>query len=124
MYDVTSGQILIDGVPIQDYKVADLLAATASLTQDHNIFPFSLAENIGLGYLDNAEDMEMIKDSAKQGGASELIAGFTDGLATTLEPIKTAFAYDIDGPKYEVLKEMYDQLELTTAVSGVCRWLN
>ncbi len=56
-YDPTSGpeSILVDGIPISQYRMSDLWRATATLTQDHSLFPLSLGENIGLGYADKVE---------------------------------------------------------------------
>ncbi|KAK0430901.1 P-loop containing nucleoside triphosphate hydrolase protein [Armillaria borealis] len=50
-YDPASApdSILMDGIPISRYRMADLRRATATLTQDHSLFPLSLGENIGLG---------------------------------------------------------------------------
>ncbi|RDB16597.1 Lipid A export ATP-binding/permease protein MsbA [Hypsizygus marmoreus] len=119
MYDATSGEILVDGRPIQGYKVADLHEATAMLTQNHHIYPFSLAENIGVGHSDRVEDYEMVMESAKKGGAHDLIAGLQDGLATILEPVKTAYANcDVERDEHKALKDVLDSLEVTTQVSG------
>ncbi len=41
--------ILVDGIPISQYCLSDLRRVTATLTQDHSLFPLSLGENIGLG---------------------------------------------------------------------------
>ncbi|KAF8062232.1 P-loop containing nucleoside triphosphate hydrolase protein [Lyophyllum atratum] len=117
VYDVTSGDLLVDGLPVQDYKVADLHDATAILNQDHKIYPFSLAENIGLGYSACIADVDMIKDSVEKGGASEVIAGMKAGLETILEPIQTAQGYNLES-KHQVLREILQELEMPNEVSG------
>ncbi|GLB44207.1 putative ABC transporter [Lyophyllum shimeji] len=117
-YDVTSGQLLVNGIPIQDYKIADLHDATAILHQDHMMYPLSLAENIGLGYPACVADTEMIKESAVKGGASEVIAGLGQGLDTVLEPVQTASGCHLEESKYKELKDVLESLEVTTEVSG------
>jgi ABC-type transport system involved in cytochrome bd biosynthesis fused ATPase/permease subunit len=73
LYDCTSGEILVDGRNIKDYKIADLRRATAMLTQEHTIYPLSIFENIGLGFPNYATDDNMVIEAAKQGGAHEFI---------------------------------------------------
>ncbi|KAJ6568016.1 P-loop containing nucleoside triphosphate hydrolase protein [Mycena vulgaris] len=79
LYDVDSGEILVDGVPIKNYRVSDLRRVQTLLTQDHKLYPLTLAENIGLGNPDRADDMGMVMRSAEAGGASEVIKKLNDG---------------------------------------------
>jgi len=98
--------------------MADLHDATATLTQNHSIYPLSLAENIGMGYSEHAHDLDMIQESTKKGGADELIVKLKDGLTTHIEPIKTAWGYELNETKYNLLQEVLDTLELPAQVSG------
>ncbi|KAJ6494288.1 P-loop containing nucleoside triphosphate hydrolase protein [Mycena sanguinolenta] len=118
MYDAQQGTLLVDGLPISEYRMADLRRAQATLTQDHNLYPLTLAENIGLGYVEHVKDTEMIIEAARDGGAAELLGKFKDGAETMLEPIKTAFGYHLDDGKYTALKDVLAKLEKTTEVSG------
>ncbi|KAL0059984.1 hypothetical protein AAF712_013220 [Marasmius tenuissimus] len=61
LYDPTSGQVLVDGVDIKAYKMSDIRQAVAILTQDHQLYPLSLRENIGLGSVEDLSNDEMIK---------------------------------------------------------------
>jgi ABC-type multidrug transport system fused ATPase/permease subunit len=72
-YDATSGTVLVDGNPIEDYQIADLRSVTASLTQEHTIFPLSLSENIGIGSPSSATDLDKITQAAKSAGAQDVI---------------------------------------------------
>ncbi|KAK0187492.1 P-loop containing nucleoside triphosphate hydrolase protein [Armillaria mellea] len=56
LYDATSGQVLIDGENIKEFRIAGLRKAIATLTQDHHLYPLSIKENIGLGNVDAVED--------------------------------------------------------------------
>ncbi|KAG6910336.1 hypothetical protein DXG01_011404 [Tephrocybe rancida] len=117
-YDVTSGEILLDKKPIQTYKLATLHDATALLNQDHTMYPLSLAENIGLGYSACVTDHDMINAAIEKGGASDVIGGLKEGLATILDPVETAVSYGIDLPRHQALQDVLDSLELTSKVSG------
>ncbi|KAF7369844.1 Lipid A export ATP-binding/permease protein MsbA [Mycena sanguinolenta] len=118
MYDIQQGTLLIDGLPISEYRMADLRRAQATLTQDHKLYPLTLAENIGLGYAEHVKDNQMIMEAAKDGGAAELLEKFKDGAETTLEPIMTAFGYQLDDDKHKALKDVLAKLEKTTEISG------
>ncbi|KAG9033038.1 hypothetical protein FRB95_000623 [Tulasnella sp. JGI-2019a] len=85
LYDVTDGEILIDGLPIKDYKIDDLRAATAIMYQDYHHFDLSLQENIGLGNVARSEDLDIIKEAAKLGGAHDFIERLPNGYATGMD---------------------------------------
>ncbi|KAJ7652353.1 P-loop containing nucleoside triphosphate hydrolase protein [Mycena polygramma] len=118
MYDADSGAVLVDGLPVQQYCMADLRRTQATLTQDHNLYPLTLGENIGLGFSEHVDDRAMILEAAREGGAAELLDKFKDGADTTLEPITTAFGYQLDDDKHKTLKGVLTKLEKTTEVSG------
>ncbi|KAF8193957.1 P-loop containing nucleoside triphosphate hydrolase protein [Mycena galopus ATCC 62051] len=118
MYDTQEGEVLVDGLPIQQYRMAELRRTQATLTQDHKLYPLTLAENIGLGFAEHVADNEMIMEAARDGGAAELLEKFKDGAQTTLEPVTTAFGYQLDDEKHKSLKDVLKKLEKTTEVSG------
>ena len=95
MYDPQSGQILCDGQPIQSYRLSDLRQATATLTQDHHLFPVSLAENIGLGNTEYVGDKAMIAKAAVLGGADACMAKLVDGVDTILNPPFVAYGSNL-----------------------------
>ncbi|KAG2036502.1 P-loop containing nucleoside triphosphate hydrolase protein [Suillus americanus] len=116
-YDATSGTVLVDGNPIEDYTIADLRSVTASLTQEHTIFPLSLSENIGIGSPSSATDLDKITQAAKLAGAQDVIKNFTNGYDTVLEPVRTAYL-SYTGRGNEALEKEYEQMEKSTNVSG------
>ncbi|KAG1899784.1 uncharacterized protein F5891DRAFT_1036549 [Suillus fuscotomentosus] len=116
-YDTTSGTVVIDGNPIEDYRIADLRSVTASLTQEHTLFPLSMSENIGIGSPSSVTNLEKIAQAAKLAGAQDVIQNFTDGYDTVLEPVKTA-QISLTGRRNEDLKKEYEKMEKTTNVSG------
>ncbi|KAG2062820.1 P-loop containing nucleoside triphosphate hydrolase protein [Suillus decipiens] len=116
-YDATSGTVLFDGNPIEDYKIADLRSVTASLTQEHTIFPLSMSENIGIGSPSSSRDLDKITQAAKLAGAQDVIENFTNGYDTVLEPVQTAYL-SYTGRGNEDLEKEYEKMEKTTNVSG------
>ena len=70
-YDVTSGEILINGVNIKEYSLIDLRNRIGTLQQDTFIFDDTIKANIALGKPD-ASDEEII-NAAKMAGIHELI---------------------------------------------------
>ncbi|KAK6984714.1 P-loop containing nucleoside triphosphate hydrolase protein [Favolaschia claudopus] len=124
MYDVAGdggGQVIIDGIPIQRYRMADLRQAQATLTQEHKLYPLTLAENIGLGHPKRVRDKEMILKAAKDGGAEELVGKMKNGMETMLDPVRTSFGYQLDDEKHRTLKGVLEKLEMATEVSGMWR---
>lgn len=118
LYDVDSGEILVDGLPIKNYRLADLHKAQALLAQDHALYPITLAENIGVGNPDRMNDMKMVMEAAESGGASEVIKKLTDGLQTTLDPVQTARGHRLDKYQHKKLKSILEELEKKAEVSG------
>ncbi|KAF7298862.1 ABC transporter ATP-binding protein [Mycena indigotica] len=100
LYDVSSGNIVVDDKNIHDYLIADLRAATASLTQDHHLYPLSLGENIGLGNPELMGDVEVITGAAKKGGAADaytMHVQASDGTPLAKEVEKMQKRADISG---------------------------
>ena len=52
MYEVDSGEILLDGVNIKDYNLVDLRRAMGLVMQEPTLFHYTIAENILYGKLD------------------------------------------------------------------------
>ena len=70
-YDPTAGQILLDGVDLRDYKLADLRNQFAIVLQEPVLFSTSIAENIAYARPDASE--EEIIEAAKAANAHEFI---------------------------------------------------
>jgi len=79
-YDLSRGAILIDGVDIRDYKVADLRNQFAIVLQDSVLFSNSIAENIAYGR-PSASEAEVV-EAAKAAGAHDFIARLPQGYLT------------------------------------------
>lgn len=73
LYDEYEGNILINGIEIREIDKQSLRNCLATLFQDYNKYQFTIKENIGFGSIDNLDDIEKIKYSAKKGGADQFI---------------------------------------------------
>ncbi|MEL6132905.1 MAG: ABC transporter transmembrane domain-containing protein, partial [Bacteroidota bacterium] len=79
-YEVNSGQILVDGQPINDYELRRFRQQVGVVPQEVMLFGGSIRENIAYGRI-HAADEEII-EAAKQANAWEFIQSFPDGLDT------------------------------------------
>jgi ATP-binding cassette, subfamily B, bacterial len=79
-YDPTAGQILLDGVDLRDYKLADLRNQFAIVLQEPILFSTSIAENIAYAR-PGASDRDIIA-AAQAAGAHEFIARLPQGYET------------------------------------------
>lgn len=71
LYDVTEGEILIDGINIKEYKEEEYRKLFAVLFQDFSIFAFSVKENIAFG--DEVSD-EKIDETLKLAGLYDYVS--------------------------------------------------
>lgn len=79
-YDVTKGEVLIDGVNIKDYDLQVLRDKVSIALQKPEIFSTTIAENIAWG--DDSADIEKIRQAADIAQATEFIDNRTDGMDT------------------------------------------
>ena len=79
-YDITSGEITVDGKNIYDYDLEDLRGNMSIVPQDVILFGGTIRENIAYGKPD-ASDEEIIL-AAKQANAFNFIEGFPEKFET------------------------------------------
>ncbi|MCL2266665.1 MAG: ABC transporter ATP-binding protein/permease [Treponema sp.] len=81
LWDINSGEIRLDGIPIKDIPLEKLRTSIMPVNQDVTLFSGTIEENISLG-LDISPE-EIIK-AAKTVHAHEFISGLPDGYKTVL----------------------------------------
>jgi ABC-type multidrug transport system fused ATPase/permease subunit len=81
-YDPTTGQIKIDGVPLETLRIADLRDHLALVSQDILLFNATVAENIGFGKI-GATRQEIIA-AAREAHAHTFIEALPQGYDTPL----------------------------------------
>ena len=79
-YNVTSGQLLIDGVDINDITIHSLRSQMGIMLQDSFIFSGTISDNIRYGKL--GATMDEIKAACRAVCADEFIEDFPDGYET------------------------------------------
>ena len=81
-YDVTSGQICIDGTDIRDFTLHSLRQNIGVVFQDNFLFAGTIRENIMLGNKDASE--EELQKAVKMAYLDKFIASLKDGLDTEI----------------------------------------
>ena len=76
-YNHTSGDILIDGISVNEYYLDHLRSSISIVNQSPSLFNDSIAKNIAYGD-DNIDDSKL-KESAKLAGCSEFIENLPEG---------------------------------------------
>jgi len=76
-YDPTAGQVLLDGVDLRDYRIADLRNQFAIVLQEPVLFSTTIAENIA--YARPGANEEEIIMAANAANAHEFIVGLPHG---------------------------------------------
>jgi ATP-binding cassette, subfamily B, bacterial len=80
LYDPTSGNIILDGVDLRDYKLADVRNQFSIALQEPILFATSIAENIA--YARPQAGLEEIVAVARAANAHEFIMALPDGYGT------------------------------------------
>jgi ATP-binding cassette subfamily B protein len=82
LYDVNSGLITIDAIPIKEINLTDLRKAIGFVPQDPFLFSDSISSNIKFGY--NKATTQEIINAAKKAVVHQNIVDFKDGYNTIL----------------------------------------
>jgi ABC-type multidrug transport system fused ATPase/permease subunit len=81
-YDATEGQVLIDGIDVQQVQQQSLRAQTGIVSQDPFLFSGTIGENIRFGNAE-ARDTAVIQ-AAQMANAHEFIVALPDGYETQI----------------------------------------
>jgi len=81
-YEVTQGQLLVDGVDVRDWNLEALRRNISIIEQDIFLFSRSVAENIAFGKPEASR--EEIEKAAMAAQAHEFITGFKEGYDTVI----------------------------------------
>ena len=82
LYDVDEGEILIDGIPIQDYNLSGIRSEIGYVPQNPFLFSETIERNIRFGKQDAS--FEEIKAAAQSAAVAENIERFKEGYETLL----------------------------------------
>jgi ATP-binding cassette subfamily B protein len=84
LYDPDEGLILIGGRDIREYDIEELRRVVGVIFQDYVTYYMSARENIGVGKIDEIENLEMVERAAGKSGANAVITKLPDGYSTML----------------------------------------
>ena len=84
LYDVDSGSITIDGIPLTEIKLAELHNNIGVLNQDFARYQLSAKDNIGFGNLKEKENQPRIEQAAIDSGANRVVDTLAKGYQTRL----------------------------------------
>jgi ATP-binding cassette, subfamily B, bacterial MsbA len=83
LYEPTSGEVLLDGIPLRELKLTDLRRQVALVGQHVLLFDDTIANNIAYGALAGASE-EQIVAAARAANALEFIERMPQGLHTRI----------------------------------------
>jgi len=83
LYDRDAGELLIDGVPVDDFTLASLRSRIAYVSQDVTLFNDTVAANIAYGSREPVS-MERLQQACRAAHAHEFIAALPDGYDTVV----------------------------------------
>ena len=81
-YNLTSGEILIDGTSIDKFSLEHLRSSISIVNQSPSLFNDTIAKNIAYG--DDDLDFEKLKESAKLSGCIEFIENLPEGFESEI----------------------------------------
>ncbi|MDA8617481.1 ABC transporter ATP-binding protein/permease [Gammaproteobacteria bacterium] len=84
LYTPTQGQILLEGLPLQDWDIDTLRRKIGVIFQDFAHYQLIVGENIGIGDSDNLDSENEIEIAAKKGMADEFVRDLPSGYKTQL----------------------------------------
>ncbi len=82
-YDVTGGQVLVDGMDVRDYPIAKLRERIGMVLQNNVLFSGTIRENLLWG--DPGASEEDLVTAAKNAQAYDFIMSFPDGFDTYID---------------------------------------
>ena len=112
----TSGEVLLDGLDASKYRSWDLHEAISLLTQEYNVLPLSISENIALGDPYDIPDNYRVREASRLGGSADFIERLPKTWSTVLQPVPsfTPYGYIEDGP----LRKAMEELDQRIGISG------
>ncbi len=84
LYDPDEGEILIGGHNIKEYELDTLRDQIGVIFQDYVRYALKVQENIGVGRIEDLEDLDLIMAAAAKSGANTVVDTLDEGYATML----------------------------------------
>ena len=100
-YSPTSGRILVDGVPLDQFSIKEWRTRLSGAFQDYARFEFLAREVVGVGDLPRVGEEEVIRGALAKAGASDVPDSLGNGLDTQLG--RTFGGQDLSGGQWQKL---------------------
>ncbi|UYI78640.1 MAG: ABC transporter ATP-binding protein/permease [Fusobacterium varium] len=124
-YDVTSGEILLDGINIEEYKKSEIRKLFGMVLQDSWLFTGTIKDNISYG--NNNISFDKVVESAKLACAHDFIMKFPDGYDTIIsednmilsqgqKQLITIARIIVSDPKFLILDEATSGVDTRTEI--------
>jgi len=84
LYDPLEGQILLDGIDLREYSLESLYREIGVIFQDFMRYEMTASENIGVGRIDEVNNLPLLQLSAEKSLADEVIARLPYGYGQML----------------------------------------
>ena len=73
LYDPVGGQVLLDGIDLRDYDLDDLYREIGVIFQDFMRYEMTARENIAVGRIEAAQNLDLLKTAARKAMADDVI---------------------------------------------------
>ncbi|WP_017663189.1 ABC transporter ATP-binding protein [Baaleninema simplex] len=100
LYDVSEGEITLDGIAIDRFSLEDLRQNIGVIFQDFARYSLTAQDNIGFGDLSKRDDRDRIQQATADGGATEVIDSLEYGYDTILGKIFSG-GTDLSGGQWQ-----------------------
>lgn len=124
-YDITSGEILLDGINIEEYKKSEIRKLFGMVLQDSWLFTGTIRDNISYG--NSNISFDKVIESAKLACAHDFIMKFPDGYNTMItednmilsqgqKQLITIARIIVSDPKFLILDEATSGVDTRTEI--------
>ena len=103
LYDPSAGQILWDGIDIREFDPKELRQHMGAIFQDFVRYDLSAEENIGLGNIDEINNLPRIQKAAQEVGVHQMIEEMPLGYKTILSRwlVEEGTGVDLSGGQWQ-----------------------
>jgi len=102
LYDVTEGEILLNGVNIRRFRRSDYYKVFAPVFQNVELFAFPMAENVSMLSPENT-DKQLARECIDMAGLKEKVDGLEKGVDTELLKVVHEDGVDLSGGEKQKL---------------------
>ncbi len=102
LYDVTEGEILLNGVNIKNYKKSDYYSLFSPVFQNVETFAFPLSQNVSMNTPENT-DKDKAKDCINKAGLGDKLEELPYGIDTEILKVLSNQGIDLSGGQKQKL---------------------